>query len=120
MQEQDPQDSVYEMLDFLPSGVCIIRKDYSVLFWNQILERWTNIPRDSIINSKISDHFSAFLDSNFSSSIGSIFDLKQTKVMLNDPDHPLIPVHQEDSALMQQKVIITRITPDRSQGHDCD
>jgi PAS domain S-box-containing protein len=49
--------SNFKMLEYIPLGVFVLRKDYVVLFWNSLIEEWTGIKRDKIIGTIIFDHF---------------------------------------------------------------
>jgi PAS domain S-box-containing protein len=47
----------FKMLEHIPLGVFVLRKDFVVLFWNSLIEEWTGIKRDRIVGTKIFDHF---------------------------------------------------------------
>jgi len=46
-----------EVLDHVPTGICIIDRDHTVLFWNSCLEDWTGIGRQEIQGAKIGQYF---------------------------------------------------------------
>ena len=46
-----------EVLDRLPQGACVLHEDFTVCFWNRILENWSKIPRDTIVGTDIREHF---------------------------------------------------------------
>jgi signal transduction histidine kinase/ActR/RegA family two-component response regulator len=43
----------FSLFDQIPIGICVLQSDYRVIFWNQCLEEWTNIPRDRIHGQSI-------------------------------------------------------------------
>ena len=47
----------FGVLDRVPVGVCVLRQDFVVLFWNSCLEEWTQIPKDKILGTNIHAHF---------------------------------------------------------------
>ena len=46
-----------EILDHLPQGVFILRRNGTVAFWNQCLEDWTGILKSTIVENFIEAHF---------------------------------------------------------------
>jgi len=64
----------FRLFDDMPIGVCVIRRDYTVLYWNDTLEDWTDILSDSIIGRKLMDFFPKFDKFSYSILIESIFD----------------------------------------------
>lgn len=63
----------FGVLDHAPVGICVIRKDYNVIFWNCCLEDWTKIYRAEIVGTDLRNHFPHFKDSKYSSRINHIF-----------------------------------------------
>jgi two-component system cell cycle response regulator len=41
MNDNNTDLNKYSIFDNVPIGICIIDKDYNVLFWNTHLEDWT-------------------------------------------------------------------------------
>ena len=46
-----------QILDSVPVGLCMLRSDWIVLFWNRHLERHTNIAKSEIVGSSLLVHF---------------------------------------------------------------
>jgi PAS domain S-box-containing protein len=46
-----------DILDHAPVGSCLVKNDWTVLFWNNCLESWTGIPRDKILGKDIRQAF---------------------------------------------------------------
>ena len=46
-----------EILDRLPQGACILHEDFTVCFWNRVLENWSGIQRAEILGTDIREHF---------------------------------------------------------------
>jgi PAS domain S-box-containing protein len=64
----------FSFLDFVPIGAFILRNDYSVVFWNSCVERWTGISKESILGTSILDHFPNLKKHQYSNRINAIFD----------------------------------------------
>ena len=46
-----------EILDHLPQGVFVLRRDGFVCFWSQCLVDWTDIPKSAIEETPLESHF---------------------------------------------------------------
>ncbi len=66
--------SSLEILDHLPQGVFILRKDGTIVFWNQCLEDWTGILKSTIIGTSIETHFPHLDTLKYSSRFGPLFE----------------------------------------------
>ncbi|MCG8569691.1 MAG: ATP-binding protein [Spirochaetes bacterium] len=54
--------SHYRLLNHIPFGCFILNNNYEVLFWNNVLEQWTGIHFENILNQKITHYFHNFYD----------------------------------------------------------
>ena len=63
----------FDLLNQVPVGVCIINKNYEVLFWNVQLEFWLNIPASHIEHRKITDFFPKFREIRYAMRIANVF-----------------------------------------------
>lgn len=63
----------FELLDLVPIGNCIIKSDYTVLFWNYCLEQWTKIHRETILGTALDRHFPHLKKSSFVERLKPIF-----------------------------------------------
>lgn len=52
----------YELYDLLSIGICVINKDYQVVFWNTTMEEWTGVMRNEILDQQITKFFPDFAD----------------------------------------------------------
>ena len=48
-------DDRFALLDLLPNGCCVIDHDLSVIYWNQILARWTGLAYDQVVGRSLVD-----------------------------------------------------------------
>ena len=61
-------------LDYIPVGVCIINRDYKVLFWNSCMEDWCGIDRNEILNTNLGFHFPHFKKEQYYNRIIDLLD----------------------------------------------
>ena len=57
MKEIEIAKTQFSVLDYIPVGLCLLRQDFVVLFWNRCLENWTKISRTEILGTDIRNHF---------------------------------------------------------------
>ncbi len=73
MRPIDSPINSFAILDHCPQGIFVLKKDWTILFWNHCLENWTGVSRDQILNHPINDLFPCFAAPPFISSIESVF-----------------------------------------------
>lgn len=97
------------MLDLVPIGACILRKDLTVLFWNYLLETWTHISRDQIIGHPIHHAFPHFAQLKYMERLKQTFEIGVSGVFSAELHPHLIPVNREDGRLQMQHTTVTAI-----------
>jgi signal transduction histidine kinase len=63
----------WDQFDSLPVGVVLVNRDYTVLFWNQCIARWTGIPRDAIEGQDLRMRFPHLANPVYTSRIDQVF-----------------------------------------------
>ncbi|MBV8882680.1 MAG: response regulator [Chroococcidiopsidaceae cyanobacterium CP_BM_RX_35] len=63
----------FGLFNQIPIGVCVLRSDYVVLFWNACLEEWSKIPKNVILGTVIAQHFAHFNQSLYRNRLEQIF-----------------------------------------------
>ncbi|NJR58194.1 MAG: response regulator [Cyanobacteria bacterium CRU_2_1] len=97
MSEIQKAEQMFRFLDHIPIGVCVLRSDFRVLFWNRWLEHWTNIPRKQILGTSIAEHFPDFNKPNYQAWLQPIFTGEQPEQVADEWLQPLLslePVQQ--------------------------
>lgn len=64
----------FSYFDLVPLGVCILRSDYVVVFWNSCLEDWTKIKRDQILGTAITLTFPHFEQPLYATRLQQVFE----------------------------------------------
>jgi len=64
----------YDILQYLPLGVFVLRRDYTVIFWNNCLEAWTGITSDEISGTNLFEHFPHLDTPMYKGRLQDIFD----------------------------------------------
>ena len=74
MNEHDILDDCLLILDNLPLGAIVLRRDFTVICWNALLEEWTGVQRGDIIGKQITDFYPHIADSRYADRIMPLFD----------------------------------------------
>ncbi len=62
------------LLDSIPIGICIVDKEYNVLFWNNAVSEWTDITGKDIQGKKLYDFFPHFKEPRYIMRLENIFE----------------------------------------------
>ena len=97
-------------LDKLPIGICILRKDYTVLYWNEVLERWTRVARRDIEGRKLTDHYQHLSLPEFRTRLDAVFESGAPAVFSPGFHSHFLPVRlsenrPQDLMIQETKVI---------------
>ncbi|MFB2919990.1 MULTISPECIES: histidine kinase dimerization/phosphoacceptor domain -containing protein [Aerosakkonema] len=63
----------FSVLDRIPIGICVLREDFTVLYWNRCLENWTNIPKQEILGTDMIERFPHLKETKYASRLKQIF-----------------------------------------------
>ncbi|MFA6009779.1 MAG: PAS domain S-box protein [Desulfobacteraceae bacterium] len=81
----------YSMMNDIPSGMFVMRDDFTVLAWNTCIARWTGIDKDKINGKNITLFFPRFTEEKILSRLEKVF--KEKDLVLFSPERysDLIP-----------------------------
>lgn len=109
-------NSRFGILDHIPIGILILKKDFTVLFWNKYIEDWTGIPRNSIIGTDINTHFPHFKMPKYSSRLYSIFEGGPPTIFSSQLHANIIPSTLGDGRQCVQHTIVTPVWAAENNG----
>ncbi len=66
-------NTIWNTLEYLPVGICIIDRDYTVHFWNSCMEQWTGKGKGELTGTDLRNHFTQVKRTAFQDRLGSIF-----------------------------------------------
>ncbi|MEG3882086.1 response regulator [Microcoleus sp. herbarium7] len=64
----------FSILDRVPIGLCVISRDFTVLFWNRTLEQWTKILKKEIIGTNLKSHFPQLDEPKYQTRLKQVFN----------------------------------------------
>lgn len=100
----------FSPLEYVPLGVCILRKDFVVVFWNGCLETWTHIQRSQILGQNIFSHFPDMKKARVSSRLASLFEGGPPTVFSSQLHKHIIPIRLPDGDYRIQHTTATPVT----------
>ncbi|MEG4287165.1 ATP-binding protein [Microcoleus sp. A006_D1] len=64
----------FSVLDRVPIGLCVISRDFTVLFWNRTLEQWTKIIKKEIVGTNLKTHFPQLDEPKYQTRLKQVFN----------------------------------------------
>ncbi len=99
----------FSLLDRVPVGVCVLRKDLIILFWNSCLEEWTNIRRQQILKTKITTHFPHLNHPKYLVRLQQIFTGGPPTIFSSQIHKYFLPAPLPDGKLRIQQTTVTAV-----------
>ena len=108
----------FALLDRIPLGACVLRRDFEVLFWNTCLEEWTGIERGQIVGQVISERFAHLAEAKYLHRLRPIFDGGPPAVFSSQLHRHMIPAAMPDGKLRVQHTVVTCLPRPDDDGFD--
>jgi len=101
----------YDILQYFPVGVFVLRRDYTVIFWNNCLEEWTGITSDEISGTNLFERFSHLDTPMYKGRLQDIFDGGPPIVFSSQLHKNIIPCQLPDGQPRIQHSTVISISP---------
>ncbi|GAB1544845.1 hypothetical protein NUACC21_75210 [Scytonema sp. NUACC21] len=109
MKDLEKAAEKFSVLQQMPIGVCVLREDFVVLFWNSCMENWTQLPSDRIVGTTIYEHFPHLSQSKYASRLQQIFLGGPPTIFSSQLHKHFIPAPLPDGQLRIQHTTVTAI-----------
>ncbi len=109
MTNPDEKEKQFELFDNMPIGVFVLRNDYKVIFWNHVLETWTGIPRESIVNADIGVYFPKLMENKYAGRLANIFSGGPPVIFSSQLHRHLIPSPLPGGSFRIQHTTVTAV-----------
>ncbi|WP_071515047.1 sensor domain-containing diguanylate cyclase [Geitlerinema sp. PCC 9228] len=106
----------FGLFDRIPNGVCVLRCDFVVLFWNQCLENWTQIPRYRIVGETIDRFFPHLKQPKYARRLQQVFAGGPPTVFSAQIHKYLIPVQLAGDRMQVQHTTVTGTPASEGSG----
>ena len=112
----EPARIVFDVLDHVPVGVCVLRKDFSVVFWNRCLSEWTGMPKDTIVGKDIGQYFPHLKSAKYAMRLEDIFLGGPPTIFSSQLHGNVIPSVLGDGKLRVEHVTATAVRAPAEEG----
>ena len=99
----------FGVLDRVPVGVCVLREDFVVLFWNNCLEDWTQISKNEILGTNIHAHFPHLHHPKYTTRLKLVFAGSPPAIFSAHIHKYLIPALMLDGQCRIQESTVTAV-----------
>ncbi len=99
----------FEVLDYAPSGMFVMNKDFIVLFWNKCIAGWTCVEPSSIVGKDIRKIYKHLGELSYKCRLETIFSGGPPAVFSSQLHGQFIPSTLPNGALRVEKTIVTPI-----------
>ncbi|MGA9378056.1 MAG: diguanylate cyclase [Phormidium sp.] len=110
----------FGILDRVPEGVCILREDFSVMFWNRCLENWTGIFRRDILGKNIGIYFPHLHQPKYIFRLQQIFSGGPPTIFSSQLHKSIIPCQLLDGRWRIQHTTVTPVPAINSQVEESE
>jgi PAS domain S-box-containing protein len=116
MNEMQLGEENLKILDLLPIGACVIREDFTVVFWNTCLEEWTKIPRSEIVGRSALAYFPHLNQPKYAIRLQQIFEGGLPTIFSSQLHKYIIPSTLPDGQPRIQHTTVTAIPAENGSG----
>lgn len=109
MNELELAEKEFGIFDHVPLGVCVLRYDFIVLFWNRCLEDWTKISRSSIVGKNIYNYFPHLNQPKYSIRLQDIFKGGPPAIFSSQLHKYIIPAQMRGGKIRIQHTTVTPV-----------
>jgi len=107
----------FNLVDRVPLGLCLVRQDFVVLFWNLCLENWTKISRDEIIGQNLLDFFPHLKQPKYQSRFHQVFSGGFPAIFSPQLHAPLIPCFLPNKQKRIQQTTVNAIPTENGNSY---
>jgi signal transduction histidine kinase/ActR/RegA family two-component response regulator len=108
----------FDALDCMPQGVCVLRRDLVVLFWNRCLEDWTHLSQQKMVGANLGDFFPHLHSPQYASCLQSVFAGGPPVVFSAQLHQALLPTFCADGQLRLQHTTVSAVPALQGPGYD--
>ncbi|MBD2181359.1 diguanylate cyclase [Planktothrix sp. FACHB-1355] len=119
MNEIQAAQKDFGILDRVPEGVCVLREDFSVLFWNRCLEDWTGISRSEILLKDIGIYFPHLHQPKYAHRLMQIFEGGPPTIFSAQLHQSIIPAQLPDGRWRIQHTTVTAVPAGNFRFRTC-
>ena len=105
--EIDLVNKRFDVLDHVPIGMCVVRQDLTVLYWNECLEEWTGLPRQQVVGVSLLEHFPHLRDLKYLGRLQHVFEGGPPAIFSSQLHKHILPAPLPNGQWRIQHTIVT-------------
>jgi len=109
-------ENAFKLYDYLPIGVCIVDRNYKVLYWNKCLEGWTNRLIKEMIGKNLIEEFNHLNEPTFRTRFDLMFDNKPPMVFSSHLHKYIFPIETPSGKYQSQYATLTSLPAPNGDG----
>lgn len=109
-------EETFKIIERVPICSCVLREDFTVLFWNTCLEEWTKIPRSPIVGRSLLAHFNHLNEPKNARRLQQIFEGGLPTIFSSQLHKYIIPSTLPDGQPRIQHTAVTAIPAENGTG----
>jgi PAS domain S-box-containing protein len=117
MNMADQEQRHFALLDSVPLGICVLRRDYTVCFWNTCLEDWTGLSRETIIGQDIGSFFPHLHEPKYRCRLETIFQGGAPAIFSSQLHKHIFPSPLPNGTLRVQHTTVTSVSAFQDESH---
>ncbi|WP_051938011.1 PAS domain-containing hybrid sensor histidine kinase/response regulator [Ghiorsea bivora] len=102
----------FDVLQTLPDGVCIVDKDYKIVFWNKRLVQWSQQAESVFVGQKLTDLYPRLAGLAYKTRIDQVLHNGSPAFFSMLLHHHLFDFQKPDGSLQAQRVTVTSLRND--------
>jgi len=110
-------EQMFHAFDFMPQGICVLRQDLVVIFWNRCLEDWTHLPRRQVLGASLDSFFPHLHSPQYISRLQTVFAGGPPVVFSAQLHQALLPTFFADGHMRLQHTTVTSLPVPQETGH---
>lgn len=115
MDQLQSAEQTYHFLDWVPVGTCILDANFTVLFWSQSLEQWTNIAKTQILGQPVGTYFPVLNQPEYRALFHQVFADPHVELQLKQ----LLPLLLPHLATAYHSQVTLKAIPPLQGGEAC-
>ena len=103
-------DEHFRLLDLMPVGAFAVDEDFSIVFWNILMEEWTGLGRNEMTGSDLISRFKNLEEPRYRRRIESLFTDSMPIVFSVSLHKYIIPILRPGGGLRSQNTSVIPVT----------
>jgi PAS domain S-box-containing protein len=111
----NPDNQTGLLLDNISVGICIIDKDFKILFWNEFMESYTGYSKSEVQNNYLFDFFPSFKINIYYDRVNNIFNGWPPVILSSRLHNPFFTHHTKKEIIRFQEITITPFNDQKNE-----